>query len=60
MSEVVLDNEVLALVPEERRELVARVIARTPYTAPVVASYSMDSLTLSPRAVIVISNGTAN
>lgn len=58
MSEVVVADEIRALVPEARHDVVAGLVARTPYAAPVVASYSMDSLTLSATSAVVISNAT--
>jgi hypothetical protein len=58
VNDVMVDNEVLALVPETRREIVGRIISETSYATPSMASYDMDTLTLSPRAAIIISNGT--
>lgn len=60
MSDVVLGDDIQALIPEARRDVVQRIVSRTSYAAPVVASYSMDSLTRSPGSPMAVGNSTFN
>jgi hypothetical protein len=53
MSTEQLDREVLdRLNTEERRAFVERVVQGTSYTAPVVASFDLDSLTMGSASAL--------
>ena len=47
MDERKLDEEVLGRVPLDRRQFVKRIALTTAFVTPVVASFSMDGLTMS-------------
>lgn len=55
MDEDRLDAEVLARVPLDRRQFVKRMVVTTAFATPVVASFTMDDLTLRRSAAAAAS-----